>query len=273
MAPGSGTTTASYFFNILDYTGSATRLFADPEFDGDPALITEEEIDEEGRVTGEEMMSARRAGRMKARSSNRSRSSSDDDGARNRRKFYVDGGLFEIAAHLVYELDPDGKQLRVVKYTDYTADKVRTLYPNAAELREHWADPCRSADHREPWPNEASTSTSWPKPPTSPTPTPSTCSAMWLSTPRLRTRRERAERLRTGEEGLLREIRPRGQGHPRGTPGKIRRTRHGQFAIPEILKCRRFPNMATSSKLPASFGGAEQLREAVEELQTLLYAA
>ena len=24
------------FFNILDYTGSATRLFADPDFDGDP---------------------------------------------------------------------------------------------------------------------------------------------------------------------------------------------------------------------------------------------
>ena len=33
------------FFSILDYTGSATRLFADPEFDGDPALITQEEID------------------------------------------------------------------------------------------------------------------------------------------------------------------------------------------------------------------------------------
>ncbi|MGZ4203646.1 MAG: hypothetical protein ACXVRH_16475, partial [Thermoleophilaceae bacterium] len=32
------------FFNILDYTGSATRLFADPDFDGDPALITEEEM-------------------------------------------------------------------------------------------------------------------------------------------------------------------------------------------------------------------------------------
>ena len=25
------------YFNILDYTGSATRLFADPDFDGDPA--------------------------------------------------------------------------------------------------------------------------------------------------------------------------------------------------------------------------------------------
>ena len=34
------------FFNILDYTGSATRMFADPEFDGDPEEITETDIDE-----------------------------------------------------------------------------------------------------------------------------------------------------------------------------------------------------------------------------------
>ena len=46
-----------------------------------------------------------------------------------------------IAAHLVYELDEKGKQLRVVKYTDYTAEIIRTLYPTAAVLREHWARP------------------------------------------------------------------------------------------------------------------------------------
>src|SRR5438046_8560648 len=32
------------WFNILDYTGSATQRFADPDFDGEPAHITEEEI-------------------------------------------------------------------------------------------------------------------------------------------------------------------------------------------------------------------------------------
>ena len=44
------------------------------------------------------------------------------------RKFYIDGGQVVIAAHLVYELDLDGAQLRVVQYTDYTAEKVRILY-------------------------------------------------------------------------------------------------------------------------------------------------
>src|SRR5439155_23319053 len=38
------------FFNIVDYTGSATRLFADPDFDGEPALVEEETIDANGKV-------------------------------------------------------------------------------------------------------------------------------------------------------------------------------------------------------------------------------
>ncbi|MEI9918978.1 MAG: DEAD/DEAH box helicase family protein [Bacteroidota bacterium] len=38
------------FFTILDYTGSATRNFADPDFDGEPPLITEEEINTEGQT-------------------------------------------------------------------------------------------------------------------------------------------------------------------------------------------------------------------------------
>src|SRR6266404_190314 len=44
------------YFNILDYTGSATRLFADPDFDGDPVLITEEEMNEKGSTTRTEVV-------------------------------------------------------------------------------------------------------------------------------------------------------------------------------------------------------------------------
>ena len=44
------------WFNILDYTGSATRLFADPDFDGDPAFISEEEIDAAGKKIGEKII-------------------------------------------------------------------------------------------------------------------------------------------------------------------------------------------------------------------------
>jgi type I restriction enzyme R subunit len=43
-------------FNIIDYTGTATRNFADPAFDGDPAFATQEEIDEYGQVKETEVI-------------------------------------------------------------------------------------------------------------------------------------------------------------------------------------------------------------------------
>ena len=61
--------------------------------------------------------------------------------AEQARKFYFDGGQVSISAHLVYELDANGRQLRVVQFTDYTAEQVRTLYTSAADLRDAWADP------------------------------------------------------------------------------------------------------------------------------------
>ena len=48
--------------------------------------------------------------------------------------------------HLVYELDPDGRQLQVVRYTDYAAEAVRTLCPTAPALREQWSDPTKRSE-------------------------------------------------------------------------------------------------------------------------------
>ncbi len=129
-----------FYFSILDYTGSATRLFADPEFDGDPALITEEQIDEAGGSKRYEVVDENHTIAEQEKEWETKPPISDDSEG-ERRKYYFDEGHVEIAAHLVYELDPDGKQLRVVKFTDYAREKVRTLYPSAAELRKRWADP------------------------------------------------------------------------------------------------------------------------------------
>ncbi len=112
-----------------------------------------------------------------------------------RRKFYVDHGHVEIAAHLVYEMDDQGRQLRVVRYTDYAADRVRTLYPTAAELRAGWANPERTGRNHRETRRSTSTSTNSRRPP-SPTPTPSTCCTRVAYNAPLRTRRERADRLR-----------------------------------------------------------------------------
>ena len=131
-----------YYFNILDYTGSATRQFADRDFDGEPAFVTEQEMSE----TGETIHEMTTEQPMVAESEEASGPTITDDSEGVRRKFYFDGGHVEIAAHLVYELDPDGRQLRVVRFSEYAAEKVRTLYPSAADLRKQWADPMLRAE-------------------------------------------------------------------------------------------------------------------------------
>ena len=101
-------------FNILDYTGSATRLFADPDFDGDPAIETEEEIDEKGEPVDEGTVITPEPPADEPETVIDGPPEIIEPPTGERRKFYFDGGQVEIAAHLVYELDPDGKQLRVV---------------------------------------------------------------------------------------------------------------------------------------------------------------
>ena len=128
------------FFNILDYTGSATRLFADPDFDGEPALLTEEEMNALGETIGEpEVITEEDEGQVIVGELSLE-PPPEDGGEQPRHKYYVNGDHVEIAAHIVHELDADGKQLRVVTLTDYTAEKVRSMYTTAAELRSKWSN-------------------------------------------------------------------------------------------------------------------------------------
>ena len=132
------------FFNILDYTGSATKQFADPDFDGEPVRITEEEIDEEGGSAGSiyDETSEELDWTVKEEQAQYGLipPSWSDDSEGEPKKYYVDEGIVEIAANLVYELDQEGKRLRVVKYTDYTRKQLIRMYTSAAEFKSKWSD-------------------------------------------------------------------------------------------------------------------------------------
>jgi len=120
-----------YFFTILDYTGSATRLFADPEFDGDPVEVTETPL---GEPISPEPPPA-------VNEPSEPIPTVIIDGEEPRiRKYYVDGGQVQITAHVVYELDSEGRRLKAVSYTDYVADKLGKMYSSAADLRSHWTN-------------------------------------------------------------------------------------------------------------------------------------
>ncbi|HEY3324153.1 MAG TPA: DEAD/DEAH box helicase family protein [Planctomycetota bacterium] len=253
------------FFNILDYTGSATRLFADPDFDGEPARITEEEIGEDGTPTQPPVITEP--------APEPPESSPPEEPPEERRKFYYDGGHVEIGAHLVYDIDPDGKQLRCVLYTDYAADKVRTLFPSAAELRAKWTDPDRRGEVLAALEEQGidfehlRTETKQPDA----DPFDLLCHLAYNAP--LRTRRERAERLRREKKDFFDQYGPQAKAILETLLEKYAEHGTAQFIIPDVLKVPPLSEQGNVVEIVKLFGGAERLRDAVNQLQTLLYVA
>lgn len=263
------------FFTILDYTGSASRHFADPDFDGDPARIEETRINDEGSATASEVIQPETSPEPLEYNADKDSLGGIDEisDPAKPRKFYVDGGIIEIAHEVVWELDADGKRLRVIRYTDYIAEKVRTMFPAAAILRQQWADAYRRSEIIEQFEQKGID-----------------FEALALATKQhdadpfdllchvafnapLRTRRERADRLRKDRRDFFDQYGPEARAILNDLLDKY--TEHGyeQFAIPEILQVPPISVRGNVSEIIGFFGGAEKLKAAVAELQTHLYAA
>lgn len=261
------------FFSIIDYTGSATRLFADPDFDGDPAAAVKVEIDEEGAVVPGSVEVERPeedAGDDDPPPGPDGDGPTPGDGPR---KFYIDGGRVEIVAHIVHELDADGKQLRVVRYEDFAAEKARTLYPSAADLRGRWADPeQRSAiivalEERGVSFDELARAAGQPDA----DPFDLLCHLAFNAP--LRTRRERAERLRKDKTDFFDRFGPEARAVLDELLEKYAEHGAAQFVMPEVLELPPISAHGNVMEIAGLFGGPEALRRAVTELQALLYAA
>ena len=264
------------YFTILDYTGSATRLFADPEFDGQPALITEEEINNHGDTIGvptnitsqevEEYLTEVGFGEGRV-------NENLDYTEKTPRKYYVDNGSVEILADIVYELDADGKQLRVVKLTDYTGEKIREIFTSAAELRSKWSIAEERATIIETLADKGISLEDLINASKDPDVDPfDLLCNLAFNSPR-RSRRERAEYIQKEKKDFFEKY---------GTDARQilneildKYIEHGtaQFKIPDILKIEPISRHGNVVEIANKFGGAEKLREAVYEMQTLLYAA
>lgn len=262
------------FFNILDYTGSATRLFADPEFDGDPAQITETSMDESGESVGEtEVVEQEAPTPEELEDEAPPPLPPEEEENAAPRKYYVDGGKVEIAAHLVYDLDADGKRLQVKKFTDYTGEKVRSMYPSAAELRAKWSSGAERAAIIDTLEAKGITFEELAEAAKQPDADPFDLLCHVAYSAPIRTRRERAEAARTdgkaffdaftdGARLVLDELLKKYVDY--GT---------AQFQIPDALKVPPISEHGNVMEIAALFGGVHRLRSAVEELQRLLYAA
>ena len=271
------------FFTIVDYTGSATRMFADPDFDGEPTRIEEEHIDDEGTVTSEDIVEEEprepSTEEVIVDEENDDYGNGDDEVEQppepsEPRKFYVDGGVVHIAHQIVLELDPEtGRQLRSIQYTDYTGEKVRSLYSSAAVLRGKWAKSQERRHIIEELENRGIDFDHLAEVTGQPEADPFDLLCHLAYNAPLRTCRERAERLRKDRKDFFEQYGPEAREILEELLDKY--SDHGatQFRLPDILQVPPISDHGNVSEIIRRFGGAEKLREAVNRLQAELYAA
>ena len=265
-----------FYFTILDYTGMATRHFADPAFDGEPVRITEEEIDEEGNVTGEEVIdvdtdqSEADATVYPPTPETVTEASSKD---REPGKYYVDGGYVEIIHELVHELDADGKKLRVVEYTDYTAEAVRKLCPTATAFQERWSDPDLRAQIAEALAERGIEFSRLAEVTKRPDADPFDLLCHLAYDAPLRTRRERAERLKHDRKDFFDQYGPEAQAILDELLEKYAEHGVAQLKMPDAFKIPPLSRHGNIIEIADLFGGPEVLAKAMVQLQALLYAA
>jgi len=257
------------WFNIIDYTGSATRHFADREFDGDPAFISEEEIDAAGKKIKENIIDDGKP----TIDIVEGESIIQEPPPVERRKYYFDEGHVEIASHLVYELDPDGKQLRVLKYSDYAAEKVRTLYPSAPELQKQWANPSERSEIIDKLAQRGIRFDELAETAKQPDADPFDLLCHLAFNAPLRTRRERAQRLREERKDFFEQYGPEARAILGELLDKYAEYGTAQFVLPDVLQVPPISHRGNVIEIAKLFGGSEKLRDAVNQLQTLLYAA
>lgn len=258
------------WFNIVDYTGSATRMFADPDFDGDPVRITEEEVDDDGNTTGKTETDT---GGEPGEPEGDGPIIIDPPPDAEPRKFYFDRGQVEIVAHLVHELDPNGKQLRVVKYTDYAAETVRSLAPTSADLRGRWADADKRSEIIQALAERGVDFGELIDQAKQPEADPFDLLCHLAFNAPLRTRRERAQRLKSERKDFFERYSPEAREILDELLEKYAEHGDAQFVLPDVLHVPPISGHGQPSEIIRLFGGPDQLRQAVNELQGLLYGS
>lgn len=282
-----------YFFNILDYTGTATQHFADKEFDGDPEFVAEEAIDENGNTTSTTIIDPGPADpeKEKEQEENDQEETQGEDEEIiiddpeppiiidppeppvDPRKLYVVNGTVEVTTHVTHDIGADGKQLKVTEFHAYTGDVIRSLFPDLATFRHRWADPDRRAEIllalTEKGINADKAAEEFGKPEADPFDL--LCQLAW-NVPIL-TRKERAARLRSAKPDFFTTYSEPARQILDVLLNKYAEYGPAEFVIPDSLMVPPLSELGNVIEITRRFDGPEKFRAAVVKLQQLLYAA
>ncbi|MDL1895258.1 DEAD/DEAH box helicase [Anaerolineae bacterium CFX7] len=266
------------WFNIIDYTG-ATALFADKDFDGEPALPTRKEtIDTSGNILEQE----EEANEPLTDSQGEIPQGEIDEppvvlppdiNVHEPRKYYVDGVNVWISVEQVMELDPDGHILKTVSYEQYIRDQTRRLMPTAEHLRIAWsAETQRDEIARE----LAQRGIDLDKLARILNRTDADALDLLLNVAYnapILSRRERAQKLKSSRPNFWNEYQPQAR-----QVLEILLDKYADYGISQltnfgqVLQVPPLDAQGTVMEIAARFGDAGKMKQAVEKMESLLYA-
>jgi type I restriction enzyme R subunit len=87
------------------------------------------------------------------------------------------------------------------------------------------------------------------------------------------TRRQRADRVKKREFAFFNYYKPDAREILNDLLDKYATDGELQFTLPDVLKVPPISNWGNVNEIVGRFGGADQLRDAVKQLQSLLYSA
>lgn len=296
------------YFEIFDFTGTATRNFARDEFDGDP-ISEDEYVLGEGELPGDRGLPVGTAiggdahggdedvdGEVAdtdvepddpgatideadgdengGEDGNTSTGEDDDDEDTDEtvpRKFYIDGGEVRIVAETVQILDAEGR-LRVVRYIEYVGERVRELTRSAAGLRARWLAPELRDEVLHELAVRGIDVAELGERAGAPDADPFDLLCHVAFNAPLRTRRERAQSARNRERGFWERYPPAAREVLTAILDKYAEYGDISLDLPDALKAPPLSGLGNVLEIAARFGGVPALREAVTELRRHLYA-
>ena len=190
-----------------------------------------------------------------------------------RRKYYVDGLHVEIGAEAVWQLDAEGKRMRLASYAEFSAEQVRKLFSSAAELKSRWTSEeqrkrviealedrgieldqlAEVAGQPEADPLDLLVHIAWNAP--------------------LRTRRERAEGVLRGKHAFFARYAPKAREVLRELLQKYAEHGPSQLQDLRILEVPPLSEHGSPTEIARLFGGPADFKKAVSELEQVIYAA
>lgn len=257
-------------FDIIDYSG-ATALFADPEFDGPPESVNEEEIDGDGNVVEEPVVEEPEPVFDPV----------DDDGTiapddldrEPRAKFYVEDTEVWVTAEATYYLDPETHRLRLVEYRDFVTETVRSLFPDPKELRSKWSNRIGREEVRAALESHGIDSDDLLERTglTDADPIDVLVHLAWNQP--LATRKDRARRVTKEHAAFFASYQPAAREVLTLLLDKYAEQGIGQLDDLEVLQVQPLKMLGTPAEIAARFGSADALRDTIAQLGDLLYVA